>query len=82
LSLADATFLEASISEVSKKIVSAIGKQEKEFLCQQFAAIKRKVLALQIGVSNPIAYYPANNSTARKLDNNDQSEADDFAKLI
>jgi len=69
-------------SEVSKKIVSAIGKQEKEFLCQQFAAIQRKVSALQIGVSNPTAYYPASNGTARKLDNNDQSEADDFAKLI
>jgi len=82
LSLADAIFLEASVSEVSKKIVSAIGKQEKEFLCQQFAAIQRKVSALQIGVSNPNAYYPANNSTARKLDNNDQREADDFAKLI
>jgi len=82
LSLADAIFLEASVFEVSKKIVSAIGKQEKEFLCQQLPAIQRKVLALQIGVSNPIAYYPANNSIARKLDNNDQSEADDFAKLI
>jgi len=82
LSLADAIFLEASVSEVSKKIVSAIGKQEKELLCRQFTAIQRKVSALQIGVSNPAAYYPANNSTARKLDNNDQREADDFAKLI
>ena len=81
MSLADAIFLEASVSEVSKKIVSAIGKQEKEFLCQQFAAVQRKVSALQIGVSNPTAYYPANYSTAHKLDNNDQSEANDFAKL-
>ena len=51
-------------------------------MCQHFAAIQRKVSALQIGVSSPTAYYPANSSTARRLDNNDQSEADDFAKLI
>jgi len=86
LSLAVAIFLNASISEVSNKIASAIdeslSKQEKAFLCQKFAVIQCKVSALQRGVSNSTASNPANNSAACALDNNDQHEADDFTKLI
>ncbi|KAF5353538.1 hypothetical protein D9756_008013 [Leucocoprinus leucothites] len=92
LSLASDIFLkQASISEVSKKIASAVdeslSKQQKEFfLRQQLAAIQRELSALQRGVGNSA---PASNSTngesasssTSELDDDDQHEADDLADL-
>jgi len=87
LSLAADIFLkEASISEVSKKIASAVdeslSKQQKEFfLRQQLAAIQRELSALQKGVSNSTTSSSANNSATSELDDDDQHEVDDLADL-
>jgi len=83
LSLAAAILLEDSISEVSKKIASAIGesKQEKEFLCQKFVAIQRKVSALQRSTSNPTPSDATNDGARSELDDDDQREADALAEL-
>ena len=80
LSLAADIVLEASISEVSNKKVSA-GDESLCQLYQQFTAINAKrrpskdVLVIKL-------YSPANNSSMRELDDDDWCEADDLAELI
>ncbi|KAF9442272.1 ATP-dependent protease La [Macrolepiota fuliginosa MF-IS2] len=94
LNLAADVFLkQASISEVSKKIASAVdeslSKQQKEFfLRQQLAAIQRELTALQRGASNSVGTNtpstdPSNpgNSSGSELDDDEQHEADDLADL-
>lgn len=87
LSLAADIFLkEASISEVSKKIASAVdeslSKQQKEFfLRQQLAAIQRELSALQRGVSNSSTSTGTSTDSTSELDDDDQHEADDLADL-
>jgi ATP-dependent Lon protease len=89
LSLAADIFLKhASISEVSKKIASAVdeslSKQQKEFfLRQQLAAIQRELSALQRGVSPSVNSGPdtASAAGASELDDDEQHEADDLADL-
>jgi len=87
LSLAADIFLkEASISDVTKKIASAVdeslSKQQKEFfLRQQLAAIQRELSSLQRGVSNSSSSSPANNGVTSELDDDDQHEVDDLADL-
>jgi len=87
LSLAADIFLkEASISEVSKKIPSAVdeslSKQQKEFLShQQLTAIQRELSAVQRGVSDSTKSSSANNSAMSELDDDDQCKVDDSADL-
>lgn len=89
LSLAADIFLkQASISEVTKKIASAVdeslSKQQKEyFLRQQLAAIQRELSTLQRGNANGTA-TPSDASTTNsssELDDDEQHEADDLADL-
>ena len=84
--VADIFLKEASISEVSKKIASAVdeslSKQQKEFfLRQQLAAIQRELSALQRGVSNSTTSGSTNNGATSELDDDDQHEVDDLADL-
>jgi len=84
--VADIFLKEASISEVSKKIASAVdeslSKQQKEFfLRQQLAAIQRELSALQRGVSNSTTSSSTNNGATSELDDDDQHEVDDLADL-
>ncbi|PPR02300.1 hypothetical protein CVT24_011638 [Panaeolus cyanescens] len=81
---------QASISEVSKKIASAVdeslSKQQKEFfLRQQLAAIQRELHALQRsnGGSPPNSPSPNDGSSGSpsELDDDEQHEADDMADL-
>jgi len=87
LSLAsDILLKEASISEVSEKIASAIDeslfKQSKEFfLHQQLTVIQPKLSVLQRGVSDLTAYNPTNNSAMSEMDDDNQHDADDLADL-
>ena len=91
LRLATEIFIkQASISEVSKKIATAVdeslSKQQKEFfLRQQLAAIQRELHALQ--KSNGIVQIPSNLSrkneagSSSELDDDEQHEVDDMADL-
>jgi len=95
LQLATEIFVkQASISEVSKKIASAVdeslSKQQKEFfLRQQLAAIQRELHALQRANNNgsgPLTngQSGANGSSSEsssELDDDEQHEADDLADL-
>ncbi|KAF8154154.1 Lon protease C-terminal proteolytic domain-containing protein [Crassisporium funariophilum] len=98
LHLATEIFLkQASISEVSKKIATAVdeslSKQQKEFfLRQQLAAIQRELHVLQRsnggagGGAGPLANGPTGVSEAgsggvSELDDDEQHEADDMADL-
>ena len=83
LQLATSIFVkQASISEVSKKIASAVdesvSKQQKEFfLRQQLAAIQRELATLQGAASSS----DSGSSSSSELDDDDQSEQDDLADL-
>jgi len=84
--VADIFLKETSISEVSKKIASAVdeslSRQQKEFfLRQQLAAIQRELSALQRGVSNSTTSSSTNNGATSELDDDDQHEVDDLADL-
>jgi ATP-dependent Lon protease len=93
LKLATDIFIkQASISEVSKKIASAVdeslSKQQKEFfLRQQLAAIQRELHSLtrsnasssSSSIPNVSSSTPADN--ASELDDDEQHEADDMADL-
>ena len=94
LRLATEMFIkQASISEVSKKIATAVdeslSKQQKEFfLRQQLAAIQRELHALQksngIMSVNEISSNPSNKNEAgssNELDDDEQHEIDDMADL-
>ncbi|EKM75409.1 hypothetical protein AGABI1DRAFT_80018 [Agaricus bisporus var. burnettii JB137-S8] len=89
ISLAADIFLkQASISEVTKKIASAVdeslSKQQKEyFLRQQLAAIQRELTTLQRSNGNGINNPPdaSSGSTSSELDDDEQHEADDLADL-
>ena len=96
LRLATEIFIkQASISEVSKKIATAVdeslSKQQKEFfLRQQLAAIQRELHALQrsngVISANQTPNNPSNKSEAGSgglsdLDDDEQHEADDLADL-
>ncbi|TFK29108.1 ATP-dependent protease La [Coprinopsis marcescibilis] len=93
LQTATSIFLkQASISEVSRKIASAVdeslSKQQKEFfLRQQLAAIQRELQALQrnSATSQKPAGRPGTNQSAdaaySELDDDEQHEADDMADL-
>ncbi|EAU87743.2 ATP-dependent protease La [Coprinopsis cinerea okayama7 len=76
---------QASISEVSRKIASAVdeslSKQQKEFfLRQQLAAIQRELQALQRSNSGTNS-NPAEAGSTSELDDDEQHEADDLADL-
>ncbi|KAH0579627.1 hypothetical protein H2248_002477 [Termitomyces sp. 'cryptogamus'] len=90
LTLATDIFLkQTSISEVSKKIATAVdeslSKQQKEFfLRQQLAAITRELQALtrSNGTSSGASPgTPSDNSSSSELDDDEQHEADDMADL-
>ncbi|KJA17866.1 hypothetical protein HYPSUDRAFT_45862 [Hypholoma sublateritium FD-334 SS-4] len=89
LQLAAEIFIkQASISEVSKKIATAVdeslSKQQKEFfLRQQLAAIQRELHVLQRsnGGASPPGSPPASDGGASELDDDEQHEADDMAEL-
>ncbi|KAG6899475.1 hypothetical protein C0993_009949 [Termitomyces sp. T159_Od127] len=90
LKLATDIFLkQTSISEVSKKIATAVdeslSKQQKEFfLRQQLAAITRELQALtrSNGSSSSISSNNSSDSTSSsELDDDEQHEADDMADL-
>ncbi|KAF9562898.1 ATP-dependent protease La [Agrocybe pediades] len=91
LSLATEIFIkQASISEVTKKIATAVdeslSKQQKEFfLRQQLAAIQRELQALQRsnGTSTPAqsSSVEAGTGGSSELDDDEQHEADDMADL-
>ncbi|KAG5352567.1 hypothetical protein C0989_001785, partial [Termitomyces sp. Mn162] len=90
LTLATDIFLkQTSISEVSKKIATAVdeslSKQQKEFfLRQQLAAITRELQALtrSNGTSSGVSPgTPSDNSSSSELDDDEQHEADDMADL-
>jgi len=85
LSLAADIVLEASISEVSKKIASAVDKSlSQQVLMSTMLTIRsyqRKVSTLQGCISNPTVSSSANNSSTSELDDDDQCEADDLAEL-
>lgn len=73
---------QASISEVSKKIASAVdeslSKQQKEFfLRQQLAAIQRELHSLQRSGGQP----GSGDNSSSELDDDEQHEADDMADL-
>lgn len=82
LKLATEIFLkQASISEVTKKIATAVdeslSKQQKEFfLRQQLAAIQRELSALQRSSTGE-----GGGGTQSELDDDEQHEADDMADL-
>ncbi|KAF8714415.1 hypothetical protein AX14_012711 [Amanita brunnescens Koide BX004] len=82
LKLATEIFLkQASISEVTKKIATAVdeslSKQQKEFfLRQQLAAIQRELSALQRSSTGD-----GGGGTQSELDDDEQHEADDMADL-
>jgi len=83
---ADIYFKEASISEVSKKIASAVdkslSKQQKEFfLRRQLTAIQRKLSAVQRGVSDSTTSIFAKDGATSELDDGDQHKVDDSADL-
>lgn len=87
LNLATEIFLkQASISEVSKKIASAVdeslSKQQKEFfLRQQLAAIQRELQALNSnGVRGNTPGSPGSEAPS-ELDDDEQHDADDLADL-
>src|SRR6266576_5711576 len=83
LKLATEIFLkQASISEVTKKIATAVdeslSKQQKEFfLRQQLAAIQRELSALQRTSSGE----GGAGGSSSELDDDEQHEADDMADL-
>ncbi|RDB23965.1 Lon protease 2, peroxisomal [Hypsizygus marmoreus] len=94
LKLATDIFLkQTSISEVSKKIATAVdeslSKQQKEFfLRQQLAAIQRELHVLtrssgssSASLANLSSSTPADGSSGSELDDDDQHEADDMADL-
>ena len=92
LRLATEMFIkQASISEVSKKIATAVdeslSKQQKEFfLRQQLAAIQRELHALQksngVMSVNQISGNPSNEAgSLSELDDDEQHEVDDLADL-
>ncbi|KAF9468324.1 Lon protease C-terminal proteolytic domain-containing protein [Collybia nuda] len=92
LKLATDIFLkQASISEVSKKIASAVdeslSKQQKEFfLRQQLAAIQRELHSLtrsNASSSSSVSSVPSTTppDNASELDDDEQHEADDMADL-
>jgi ATP-dependent Lon protease len=95
LRLATEIFIkQASISEVSNKIATAVdeslSKQQKEFfLRQQLAAIQRELHELQRssgimsvnGSNNPPNKNEAGSSNSSELDDDEQHEADDMADL-
>ena len=78
---------QASISEVTKKISTAVSeslsKQQKEFfLRQQLAAIQRELNNLNRASHGPEGAAGAGSPGApSELDANEQSEADDMAEL-
>lgn len=84
LKLATEIFLkQASISEVTKKIATAVdeslSKQQKEFfLRQQLAAIQRELSTLQ---RSSTGEGGAGGGTLSELDDDEQHEADDMADL-
>lgn len=83
LKLASEIFIkQASISEVSQKIASAVdeslSKQQKEFfLRQQLAAIQRELQSLQGGSRQG----DAGSGSGSELDDDEQNDADEFADL-
>ncbi|KAG6836975.1 hypothetical protein H0H93_016928 [Arthromyces matolae] len=87
LKLATEIFLkQTSISEVSKKIATAVdeslSKQQKEFfLRQQLAAITRELHALTRSNAPSSPLTPSDNSNGSELDDDEQHEADDMADL-
>lgn len=94
LQLATEVFIkQASISEVSKKIASAVdeslSKQQKEFfLRQQLAAIQRELHVLQRSSGSPLnspqstpTSSEAGSGSSSELDDDEQHEADDMAEL-
>jgi ATP-dependent Lon protease len=91
LRLATEIFIkQASISEVSKKIATAVdeslSKQQKEFfLRQQLTAIQRELHALQksngIISVNQIPSNKNETGSSRELDDDEQHEVDDLADL-
>lgn len=92
LRLATEMFIkQASISEVSNKIATAVdeslSKQQKEFfLRQQLAAIQRELQALQksngVMSVNQISSNPSNEAgSLSELDDDEQHEVDDMADL-
>ncbi|KAG6856051.1 hypothetical protein H0H87_008065 [Tephrocybe sp. NHM501043] len=93
LKLATDLFLkQTSISEVSKKIATAVdeslSKQQKEFfLRQQLAAITRELHALTRSNGGPLSNStlsssaPSDNMGGSELDDDEQHEADDMADL-
>ncbi|KAJ3516310.1 hypothetical protein NLJ89_g1201 [Agrocybe chaxingu] len=90
LQLATEIFIkQASISEVSKKIASAVdeslSKQQKEFfLRQQLAAIQRELNVLQRSngsLSSNGTPNDASSGGSSELDDDEQAEADDMAEL-
>ncbi|KAF9472048.1 ATP-dependent protease La [Pholiota conissans] len=93
LQLATEIFIkQASISEVSKKIASAVdeslSKQQKEFfLRQQLAAIQRELHVLQrsnggsLAGQNSPTPSEAGGGGSSELDDDEQHEADDMAEL-
>lgn len=78
---------QASISEVSKKIESAVDEslsnQQKEFfLRQQLAAIQKELQTLNNGRAvSTSASAPAPDGTGSELDNDEQAEQDDMAEI-
>lgn len=88
LKLATEIFLkQASISEVTKKIATAVdeslSKQQKEFfLRQQLAAIQRELSTLQrSSTGEGGAGAGVGGGTSSELDDDEQHEADDMAEL-
>ncbi|CAA7262193.1 unnamed protein product [Cyclocybe aegerita] len=90
LQLATEIFIkQASISEVSKKIATAVdeslSKQQKEFfLRQQLAAIQRELNVLQRSsgsLSSNGTPNDASSGGSSELDDDEQAEADDMAEL-
>ena len=90
LKLATEIFLkQASISEVTKKIATAVdeslSKQQKEFfLRQQLAAIQRELSTLQrssTGEGGVGGVGVGGGGTSSELDDDEQHEADDMAEL-
>jgi ATP-dependent Lon protease len=89
LKLATEIFLkQASISEVTKKIATAVdeslSKQQKEFfLRQQLAAIQRELSTLQRSSAGEggVGGAGVGGGTSSELDDDEQHEADDMAEL-
>jgi len=84
LLLAADIVLEASIFEVSKKIVSTIDQflsQQERVLMSTIHSYQRKASTLQRCINNPTASSFANHSSTSELDDDDLCEADDLAEL-